>query len=133
MPIGHVAFDLDGTLIDTREQIVESLLACLAPEQRLESVRSKLYRNAHRIQISVPSEYGVSSLHSLLTSSHWTDGVCPSVFRRHRPDFGMTKRDRDFSVADYELAEPPGSVSLPEARLGEILRCKLPPRAAFPG
>ena len=64
MPIKHLAFDLDGTLIDTREQIVQSLLACLAPEQRSASVRSSFYRNAHRSPKSVLRDYGVSSLNA---------------------------------------------------------------------
>ena len=64
MPIKHVAFDLDGTLVDTRDQIVQSLLACLAPENRSESVRSNFYRNAHRSPKSVLRDYGVSSLNA---------------------------------------------------------------------
>ena len=63
MPIGHVAFSLHGTRIDTLKQIVECLLACLMHEQGLESVLSKFYNNLQIISKYAPSEYGVSSLH----------------------------------------------------------------------
>ena len=89
MPIRHLAFDLDGTLIDTREQIVQSLLACLAPKQRTESVRSNFYRNAHRSPKSALRNYGVSHLdaywrhHTRLTEhSHLFFGDTTQILER---------------------------------------------------
>lgn len=64
MSIEHIAFDLDGTLVDTRDQIVESLMACLTPGQRTESARSEFYRNVHRSPKSVLREYDISDLNA---------------------------------------------------------------------
>ncbi len=62
MPIRHLAFDLDETLIDTRDQIVESIMACLAREQRTKNTRSRLHRDAHRSPKAILGEFGIASL-----------------------------------------------------------------------
>lgn len=62
MTIRHLSFDLDGTLIDTRDQIVESLIACLPLERRTESVRAKLYQDADKSPKVILTKFGVNSL-----------------------------------------------------------------------
>lgn len=62
MAVQHLAFDLDGTLVDTRQQIVESLLACLPPKQRLDRVRSSFNRNAHKSPKVLLKQYGITNL-----------------------------------------------------------------------
>ncbi len=64
MLIKHIAFDLDGTLVDTRDQIVESLLACLAPDQRNAIVRDKLYRECHLPPKQLLKPFGITTLQS---------------------------------------------------------------------
>jgi HAD superfamily hydrolase (TIGR01509 family) len=63
--IEHVAFDLDGTLIDTRAQIVESILACIDPELHAEAL-PVVTSEAAGSPRALLSRFGVRSL-----SAYW--------------------------------------------------------------
>ncbi len=60
--IRHIAFDLDGTLLDTRDQIVESILACLPKALRTEKTRRALYQDEGGSPRSILKQFGVNGL-----------------------------------------------------------------------
>jgi phosphoglycolate phosphatase-like HAD superfamily hydrolase len=64
MRIRHIAFDLDGTLLDTRDQIVESLLACLPLNLQTSKTRSELYDRLDKSPRAILAEFGISDLHA---------------------------------------------------------------------
>lgn len=61
MRLKHIAFDLDGTLIDTRAQIMESMLDCLDPHRR-EAARNAIGKGVSLSPLSVLRPFGVLSL-----------------------------------------------------------------------
>jgi phosphoglycolate phosphatase len=64
MPIRHIAFDLDGTLLDTRDQIADSLLASLPPKLRTSNARSDLYERLDESPRAILAEFGITNLHA---------------------------------------------------------------------
>jgi phosphoglycolate phosphatase len=60
--IKHIAFDLDGTLVDTRDQIVESILTCLPEAARNKQTREAIKLRAHRSPKTILADFGVGSL-----------------------------------------------------------------------
>jgi HAD superfamily hydrolase (TIGR01549 family) len=66
MPIRHIGFDLDGTLIDTRAQIVESVVSCVDPSRELEA-RFLAEARCAGSPLAILRQLGVSTLRS-----YWT-------------------------------------------------------------
>ena len=63
MSIRHIGFDLDGTLIDTRELIVASIVGCVAPHHR-ERARERAEARVRESPAAILAEFGVSGLQS---------------------------------------------------------------------
>lgn len=58
----HIAFDLDGTLLDTRKQIVRSLIEALPEARRTPAAMESIENAAGTSPLAVLKEYGVNSL-----------------------------------------------------------------------
>jgi len=76
VPLKHIAFDLDGTLIDTRDQIVESIAACV-PTRAAVRIRKALRDTTSVSPKAVLHAYGI---HSLI--DYW---------RHHAANVGLAK------------------------------------------
>jgi HAD superfamily hydrolase (TIGR01549 family) len=61
MPIKHIGFDLDGTLLDTQEQIVESILGCLGPKQRTTAKRMVI-ESSDKSPKAILRQFGIANL-----------------------------------------------------------------------
>lgn len=59
MSIRHIAFDLDGTLIDTRDQIVESVLACLPATDRTAWTRARVRSKINLSPRAILAQFGI--------------------------------------------------------------------------
>jgi phosphoglycolate phosphatase-like HAD superfamily hydrolase len=60
--IRHIAFDLDGTLIDTRDQIIESVLACLPQTDRTSQTRKRIKSQVGGSPLAILKAFGVRGL-----------------------------------------------------------------------
>jgi phosphoglycolate phosphatase len=60
--IRHIAFDLDGTLVDTHDQIVESILGCLPESDRSGRTRAKIKSQANASPRVILKQFGISGL-----------------------------------------------------------------------
>lgn len=66
MAIRHIAFDLDGTLLDTRDIIYRSLLESLPSEQRTADNKREIKKSIGTSPLSTLQKFGVKSL-----SGYW--------------------------------------------------------------
>lgn len=62
MTIRHIAFDLDGTLVDTRDQIVESILVCLPETDRTSRTQGTIKSQADASPRAILREFGIHKL-----------------------------------------------------------------------
>lgn len=62
MRIEHIAFDLDGTLVDTRDQIVGAILSCIPPELRNAAIEAELLASAYQSPKALLGRFGIRSL-----------------------------------------------------------------------
>jgi phosphoglycolate phosphatase-like HAD superfamily hydrolase len=64
LPILHIAFDLDGTLINTTEIVLESLYAAVPEERRSADLRERLRAEQGGSPLPILRKYGLTNLRS---------------------------------------------------------------------